>query len=162
MDLEATLPRGVTARARQDATSGAAQTTSSKFTVSTAARACVNAALKRSIADAYLAYIGQVDQLPTDAYGERGQRSMRSACSSGQASRCSGWEASANNCVRNSYAAAMHCTALTACAQQCYWQACAQPTHITTPHTALQALRCMLWTVLICQGTIRQGGMTAT
>lgn len=34
-----------------------------------AARHVVNKALRRSIADAYAAFVGQVDQIPNDAYG---------------------------------------------------------------------------------------------
>ena len=57
-------------RVRQDNQTGAMEHVSGKYQVQFGARhIVVSNALKSSIADAYVAYCGQIDQLPDDLYG---------------------------------------------------------------------------------------------
>eukprot|EP00798_Chlamydomonas_sp_ICE-L_P005070 gene5068-34865_t len=60
---------GKQARENLDQASNARRHVSSIAKEKTAARNVVNSALRRSIGDAYAAYVGQVNQLPDDAYG---------------------------------------------------------------------------------------------
>jgi len=60
---------GAIARAREDAANGASHYIGSKTRLDSNAKHIVSQALRRSIADAYAAYTGQVDGVPADTYG---------------------------------------------------------------------------------------------
>mmetsp|Transcript_5339 Transcript_5339/g.14349 ORF Transcript_5339/g.14349 Transcript_5339/m.14349 type:complete len:659 (-) Transcript_5339:321-2297(-) len=60
---------GRVARAREDAANGASHFIAGQTRLDSSAQHIVSKALRRSIADAYAAYTGQVDALPSDDYG---------------------------------------------------------------------------------------------